>query len=134
MTVEYPGRVLEINASYVYDTFLPLVDALTVLAAGPGEATVVWQCEPGEYQFDFARKGNTVALRVLSHPNMGRSVFDKPEPELSLTGSYEEVCLPLWRALRHLQGLFSKAEWEARWQRPFPSAELNRLTASIGKN
>ena len=134
MTLEYAGRVLTVNASHVYDSFPPLVSALTVLAAGPDEATVVWQCEPAEYQFDFVRKGNTVALQIQSHQDSCRSVFDVREPELSITGSYEEICLPFWRALRHLQGLFSDEEWNNRWQRPFPSAELNRLTAAIGKS
>lgn len=134
LTLEHASCVLTINASHVYDSFPPLVSALTVLAAGSGEATVVWQCEPVEYQLDFVRSEDIVTLRIVSHQDMGRSVFHKPEPELLVVGSYEEVGLPFWRALRHLQGLFSDAEWDAKWQRPFPTAEMRRLTEAIGKS
>jgi hypothetical protein len=53
------------------------------------------------------------------------------EKEFEVSGSYGEICLPFWRALRSLQGRFSADELAARWHRPFPWKEIDLLTKAI---
>jgi len=131
--LQHSGSTIGISASYIYNSFYPLVEALLRLKDTSGEATVAWQCEPVEYELRFARYDDRVTLQVLLFPDPRRSVFDAPEQKLSIAGSYDEVCLPFWRALRQLQGRFSETEWEVRWQAPFPSRELDLLTNALGK-
>lgn len=133
VTLQYGEASLGFSASYVYNGFFPLAEALLRLQDASGEVTVAWQCEPAEYEFQFARHDDVVTLQVLLFPDTRRSVFDIPEPRLSVAGSYDEVCLPFWRALRQLQGRFPEQEWETHWQDPFPTRELEILTAALGK-
>jgi len=133
ITLRHELETVYIGASYIYNSFHTLVEALIRLKNSADEAVVVWQCEPSEYEFRFNSLDTAVNLQVLLFPEPGRSVFDEPPPKLTITGSYEEVCLPFWRALRQLQGRFSEEEWQARWHGPFPSRELDLLTAALGK-
>lgn len=133
ITLHHGVETVYIGASYIYNSFHALVEALIRLKNSADEAVVVWQCEPSEYEFRFNSLDTAVSLQVLLFPEPGRSVFDEPDPKLTITGSYEEVCLPFWRALRQLQGRFSEEEWQTRWHGPFPSRELDLLTAALGK-
>lgn len=133
ITLQHGERSLGFSASYIYNSLFPLVEALLRLKDTSGEANVAWQCEPVEYEFRFVRQCDRITLQVLLFPNPRRSIFDAPEPELSIAGDYGEICLPFWRALRQLQGRFPEQEWETHWQRPFPTRELEILTAVLGK-
>ena len=133
VTFQYGETSLGFSTSHVYNSFFPLMEALLRPQNASGEATVAWQCEPVECELQFARHYDVVTLQVLLFPDARRSVFDAPEPKLSVTGSYDEVCLPFWRAIRQLQGRFSEQQWKVRWQYPFPTRELEILTAALGK-
>ena len=133
VTLRHGAETVYIGASYIYSSFHALVEALMRLKTNAEEAVVVWQCEPSEHEFRFSYQNAVVSLQVLLFPDSRRSVFDAPDSELTATGSYVEVCLPFWRALRQLQGRFSEEEWQARWHGPFPSRELDLLTAALGK-
>lgn len=133
ITLRHEVKTVHIGASYIYSSFHALVEALIRLKISADEAVVVWQCEPFEYEFRFRSLDTAVSLQVILFPDSRRSVFDEPDPKLATVGSYEEVCLPFWRALRQLQGRFSEEEWQARWHGPFPSRELDFLTAALGK-
>lgn len=133
VTLRHEAETVNIGASYIYNSFHSLAEALIRLKNNADEAVVVWQCEPSEYEFRFSHQDTVVSLQVLLFPGQERSIFDELRPVLTVTGSYEEICLPFWRALRQLQGRFSQEEWQARWHGPFPSRELDLLTAALGK-
>ena len=133
VTLRHGAETVHIGATYICNSFHALAEALIRLRNSAGEAIVVWQCEPSEYEFRFSDQAGAVSLQVLLFPGQERSVFDELNSKLTVTGSYEEVCLPFWRALRQLQGRFSEEEWQARWHGPFPSRELDLLTAALGK-
>jgi len=67
-------------------------------------------------------------------PDRHRRIARSGEKELEITGSYEEICVPFWRALRSLQGRFSAEELDARWHRPFPWKDIDQLTSAIKTN
>ena len=124
---------VSIDASYIYNSILGLAEALYKLTAVEGQQTVTWQCEPAEYDMRFVRTDATIQLDVLFFPDAQRSVFQQPKVKLSVKGNYDEVCLPFWRALRELQGRFPASEFRERWQEAFPTLQMERLTAALGK-
>ena len=78
----------------------------------------------------FSISGDEVELDVYFFSDHRRD-FGNGERKLAITGSYEEICVPFWRALRDLQGRFSYEELETRWNRPWPWKEIGLLTAAV---
>lgn len=133
INLQSAAQSVSISATYIYNGFFPLVDALSRMWTAPGEATVCWQCEPSEVEMRFRREAEIVSLEVVWFPDGRRSIFTESEPDLSASGSYEEICLPFWRALRSLQGRFSVSEFEERWHGSFPTQELASLMRLLDK-
>ena len=126
---------MSIIASYTpSDSFLDLTNALHRLLYYPIEATVVWHEEPAETELRFSPSGELIRLEVYMFPDRHRRIARNGEKELEITGSYEEICVPFWRALRSLQGRFSAEELDARWHRPFAWKDIDQLTSAIKTN
>ena len=124
------GEEIEIIASYTpHKSFLDLVNALYSVFLYEGEWRVVWNEEPMESEFLFRRNGSVVYLELLRFPDHRRVL--QAISSFKLQGSYEEVALPFWRALRNLQGRFSCAELNIRWHRDFPWKEIEELTSML---
>ena len=132
VSLQFGTETFTMEASYVYNAFFPLVDTLLQLHTALSQNVVGWTVEPTEYDMHFSRVGETITLDILVWPDSGRSSF-RQEKLFSVSGSYAEICLPFWRALRGLQGRFSAADLEKRWQNSFPQRELNALTVVLGK-
>jgi hypothetical protein len=131
LTFSRGGESATIVASYTpSDSFLDLTDALYNLSQYSGEAKVIWHSGPTEYELRFAKEGGVIRLAALEYPDHLRDA-GRGELFFEASGTYDEVCLPFWRALRDLQGRFSEAELNARWHRPFPSKEIDNLTALL---
>lgn len=130
LVVRGGGESVEIEATYLYNGFLELTLALHRLLFTQGESVVMWQAEPREYEMRFLRIEKAVYLEVEAFPDSRRSA-NRGERLLFVTGTYDEICLPFWRALRSLQGRFSEVELQARWLGPFPWNEINKLSAEI---
>lgn len=130
--LRFGAETFSIEASDVYNAFFPLVDTLLQLHSAPGQNIVNWTVEPTEYDMHFSREGEAVTLDIFVWPDLSRNSF-RQEKVFSASGSYAEICLPFWRALRGLQGRFSAADLETRWQNSFPQRELNALTVVLGK-
>ena len=120
-----------IIASYTpSDSFLGLTNALYDLLHYEGEATVVWHEEPAETELRFFRTKDLVRLEVWFFFDDRRD-YGRAKKEFEVSGLYEEICLPFWRALRSLQGRFSNEELGTRWHRAFPWKEIDLLTKAI---
>jgi len=127
LTINYGTETFTIVASYTpSDSFLDLTNALHSLLRD-GQVKVTWHCEPPEYDMLFSRSGVSVSLEIYEFPDYRRGI-KRGEKVFAISGTYEEVCLPFWRALRDLQGRFSAEELNSRWHRPFPSHEIDLLT------
>jgi hypothetical protein len=130
--INYGDNVMSIIASYTpSDSFLDLTNALHGLMYCPIEATVIWHEEPAETELRFSPSGELIMLQVYVFPDRRRRIARSGGKELEIAGSYEEICVPFWRALRSLQGRFSAAELDARWHRQFPWKDIDRLTRAI---
>ena len=129
LTISRGSERVTILASYTpSDSFLDLTDALRGLFRYGGGAKAVWHSGSTEYELRFAGEGVVVRFEAYEHSDRlrgagrGRLLFEA-------SGTYEDVCLPFWRALRGLQGRFPEAELNARWHRPFPWKEIDDLSA-----
>jgi hypothetical protein len=131
LTISQGEEPLTIVASYTpSDSFLDLTNALHNLLCYLVGGVVTWHEEPAETEIRFSISGEEVELEVYFFSDRRRD-YGRGERELVITGSYEEICLPFWRALRSLQGRFSAEELDSRWHRPFPWKEIDLLTAAI---
>src|SRR6266511_221684 len=131
LTISQGEESLKIIASYTpSDSFLDLTNALYNLLYYRVGGAVTWHEEPAETELRFSISQEDVELEVYSFSDHRRD-YGRGERELAITGSYEEICVPFWRALRSLQGRFSAEELDARWHRPFPWKEIEILTAAI---
>lgn len=117
-------------ASYVYACLETLVKALYLVLVADGMETVVWFAEPIEYEMRFARKGDIVSLTVLEYPDHLRPMGGGTQL-LYLSGNYQQIALPFWRALRGIQGRCSSKEWEREWGRPFPVEDMSKWTVAL---
>jgi len=125
------GEMAEIIASYTAnDSFLDLVNVLHNLFLHEGEWKVIWNEEPAVCELRFHRTGNLVNMELVELPDYRRELC-RAESRFKASGSYEEVGIPFWRALRNLQGRFTAEELHARWHREFPSKEINALTSIL---
>ena len=128
LTVSAGSEAVVIIASYTpYDSFLDLVNALYNLFHYDGEAKVIWNAGPVEYELQFAKTGRLVSLAVLEFPDRRRGQH-AGQASFIASGSYEDIAIPFWRALRNLQGRFTADDLNARWHRPFPWKEIDNLT------
>jgi hypothetical protein len=131
LSISYGDKKVMIIASYTpSDSFLDLTNALHGLLQYEGQMTITWHEEPGEFDMRFLQRGKVIRLEIVGYPDHGRGSIDG-EIALDISGVYEEMCIPFWRALRDLQGRFTAEELETRWHRPFPSKELSLLTEAI---
>ena len=129
--INYGEEAITIIASYTpSDSFLDLTNALYTLLYYPIEATIVLNEEPAETELRFSASSGIVRLEVYTFPDTQR-IACSGKRILEISGSYEEICVPFWRALRGLQGRFSAKELGARWHRPFPWKDIEQLTEAI---
>ena len=119
VAVECGGTEFVIDASGMYPSFSDLLSALrNALLTPSGSWEVVWFEEPRETVFRFSKEAS----------GMIHLSVEQDEMRLCADGSYREICLPFWRALRGLQGRYSREEWRERWHWRAPHDDIDKLT------
>ena len=130
-TLNCANETVIIIASYTpSDSFLDLINALYNLYLYSGEAKVIWHSGSIEYEFCFFRRGEVVGVEAYEYPDHLRHK-GRGEQFFKVSGSYEDVCLPYWRALRNIQGRYSPEEGSGRGTTLFPSEEVDGLTTLL---
>ena len=112
------------------DSFLGLINALQAMLQTQGRQIVTWFEEPQEVELCFQRTVELITLTIERFSDH-RRVEHSGKTVLESSGTFAEICLPFWRALRNLQGRRTVQEMRQGWHRDFPHAELDRLTAAI---
>ena len=118
-----------------YDSFWELATALSLMADGAEAATVRWSGEPHSYQFRFARGADAgaISLAVVEFPHYSQRDA-AGEVRLTVSGTFDGVCRPFWKAARGLQGRFTDEELSVRWHREFASEAFESLTRRVRKS
>ena len=131
LTISCGSDTVTINISYTpNDSSLDLANALYNLFLYSGEAKVIYHAGSTEYELRFAKEGGVVRFETYEYPDRLRDA-GRGERFFEAAGSYGDICIPFWRALRNLQGRFSEEELYARWHRSFPWKEIDGLTALL---
>lgn len=125
-------QIVHSDVSRIYDSFAQLVAALGAMLDAHDERSVVWLEGPAELELHFSRRDDVLRLEINSFDDKKRPL-EKPNAGFSFTGSYDEICLPFWRALRSLEGRYPEEELASRWKGYFPHRELARLTQMLGR-
>jgi hypothetical protein len=112
---DVPGDSLAMLASSVFQ----------VVEEDATEATVTWFLEPEEETWTFRRAGDVFSLDARTRKT-GKN------PIRIAQGSCEEICTPIWRALRRLQ---VDPAWSSSdsWSQPFPTREVEALGVALGR-
>jgi hypothetical protein len=123
--LERDGVARELDVSDVPgDSLHMLATAVLHLLEGRAtETTVTWFLEPEEETWTFQRAADVFRLEVRES---GRG----KERVLFAEGTVNEICAPVWRALRRLE---VDDAWSSQtaWSYPFPAAEVAALAAQI---
>lgn len=123
--------ILQLKASATpRDSIGDLASAVAQTLKGVPIATVVWNAEPTEYEFAFARDKESAVLTIAQWPDSRRAKGSGKEL-LSVRGKPTDVCLPFWRALQRLQSQMPGSEYKNAWGHSLPAAKLAELTSLI---
>ncbi len=113
-----------------YDAFQELVLALERLLLPNTTANVTCLLGPGQFDLAFRRAEQLVQFSVVEYPDH-RRLDGTGDTVFAQSGSYQQIVVPFWRALRNLESRFGEEELARRWHREFPHAALDRLTMRI---
>ncbi|HVF84939.1 MAG TPA: hypothetical protein VM821_03075 [Abditibacteriaceae bacterium] len=113
-------EVVEDVATYDH-TFSDLVSALHLTMSESGSFDSVWPLEPDYLGLTFERDLEGCGLRINSSKPLALVYY----------GSYQEVCLPFWRALKGLCSRYLPEELEERIGDTFSFSHMNQLSAAV---
>jgi hypothetical protein len=121
---------LSFSVSYTPNDFLSeLVGALSGALTYDGTYVATINEEPVLSSWTFRRASHTVAFAIAT--DVGRGMPLRSRKLLEHLGQPLPIVLPFWRALRELESRQPAQHFEARWRRPFPSVELEKLTMQV---
>ena len=113
-------KIVEDVATYDC-TFSSLIYALHITITDCGVFGSSWPLEPDYLELTFER----------DHEGCGLRVNDPKLFDLVCYGSYQEVCLPFWQALKGLCSRYSPKELEERIGDSFPFGQMDKLSIAV---
>lgn len=113
-----------------YDSLRDLIEALRAILAGDRDITVMWNCEPEEYDFRLVARDGSVQFDIIHYPDH-RRLPELSSRVFSFRGSRMETCCPFWEELQDLQSRSVQDEFTRQWRREFPESEMQELSKSI---
>ena len=113
-----------------YDSLRDLIEALSEVLASDGDATVKWNAEPDEYDFQMGTKGDGFRLDVVHYPDH-RRLKEVSTIVFSFRGSKPDACRAFWKELRDLHSRTEQDEFARQWRRQFPEREMQELTKRV---
>jgi hypothetical protein len=117
---------ITIEADSKFNSFQELTMGLFVLTSEDNQFTVTWLEEPDVTEWRFTKFAEDIVFENWRLP------FAKTaELKMQFSGSFQEVCIPFWRALQALKNRWERAELEKSLEDDFPFIDLERLTAEI---
>jgi len=105
MTIRSDAIVVRLTVSRaLFDTLDELVDGLHALTTGDDYRLVRIFEEPTYCELRFKRENDTVSLEICRFAKFSLAQSRRSgEALLATAGTFAEMCLPFWRALRDLQ-------------------------------
>ena len=98
------------------------------------EEKVIFYLEPASYEFIFTKEKENISLKILFFENHTRSLLEDEDIKLFKVGSYKEICMPFFRALRELQSHYSQEELDTLWKVSFSYEKLDKFSKFLKRN
>lgn len=115
-----------IDCSHIIDAPKDLLAAVARLVLYETETRAVFEAEPTGYRWIFSRRGEQVEIRLLelrdvSQPDgSGAEIWSSQQP-------IDTVARVVLRCFDDVARKHSESDYQAKWHRPFPRAELEAL-------
>lgn len=113
------------------DSLRDLIKGLTAVLEGGRHVRVRWNCEPEQFDFDFAIEGDSMAQLVVTRYPDHRRDSQTGHAVFSLHTSKSDVCLTFWKELRGLERRAETDVFAQNWRRPFPRREMQEFTKLV---
>lgn len=92
----------------------------------PNEYVLHWNRNPEEFDFRFAKDGETVSLEIYQFPTEER-LGDERELVYSHKGNVTDICAAFAETFRQLYEDRNTDEFEFNWRQPFPFEEFRNF-------
>lgn len=134
MSVGFKNSVNEFNsttANAPYNGVLAeLLNTLIILASEKSvEKTVKWNRNPEEFDFVFAKSGETLRLEIIEYPTAEREI---KSTVFTHQGNANEIVEAFYQTFSQLYEDRNTDEFEQNWRQPFPFTEFESLSKQIG--
>jgi len=118
VTVTSGEREWRNAVSYTPNDFLRELITALLSCADYEDATFTAHAntEPEVFLFTFRRRETVIEFTIREN-----------EAVFAVTGTFDAIVMPFWRALRRLQTSFA----EDQWRQPFPEREMAALTERV---
>jgi len=121
----------DLSVSYTPNDFiLDLVNALSGALTWEGTYVAMANQEPVQSDWVFNRAPNGLVFSTIQYSDHRRG-RGNGRKLAECSGDLLEIALPFWRALRELDTRWRGEHFEMHWRRPFPSSDLEKLTAEV---
>ncbi|QCX39420.1 hypothetical protein FF125_13600 [Aureibaculum algae] len=108
VTLKATDFELEFNASIIPESPTDKLCKSLILALNGNDTEICWNLEPEYYFFELKQSKKDIYLTIS---NSGGET-NKRNPIYELTGDFESVILPMYRALKKFNTLeFNKKDW-----------------------
>lgn len=94
------------------------------------EFTLQWNRNPEEFDFHFARHGETIKLQIFQYPTEERDQTEK-EKVFEFTGGIYEICQAFYETFAQMEKDIHVDEFEFNWRQPFPHEEFDRFKTAL---
>ncbi|MCU0238928.1 MAG: hypothetical protein MUC29_05760 [Pyrinomonadaceae bacterium] len=92
------------------------------------EKTLLWNRNPEEFDFIFAKNNDQVLFEVFEYPTAERNSKEKV---FTHTGDVKEFCQAFYETFAQLYEARETDEFEQNWRQPFPYQEFTELTQQL---
>jgi cold shock CspA family protein len=123
-------QFIAVMAHAPYDSLADLTTALASVVEGAPQATVKWNAEPEQFDFEFTRDGEEMEFKVTRFRGH-RRLQEGRRVVFSYQGSTLEICEAFRHELSQLSVRGETDEFEQNWKRAFPLRELQHLTKAV---
>jgi hypothetical protein len=118
------------TANAPYDGVLAelLQTLISLTSENSVEKTIKWNRNPEEFDFVFAKNGETAKLEIIEYPTAEREV---KATVFSHQGNAKEIVASFYQTFSQLYEDRNTDEFEQNWRQPFPFAEFESLSKSL---
>ncbi len=106
-----------------------LLQILTrLLETGEFDGTLLWNRNPEEFDFVFAKKDDEVSFEIFQYPTEKRL---EKESVFKHTGQTGEFCEAFHQTFRQLYEDRETDEFQSNWKQPFPFADFEKFESKL---